>query len=788
MYGNKIDNLIILKEKNINVPDFIIIKYEDIVKNSTIFEEILKDIDNMNSYDLSLKLKKAFDENIKIHLNLELEDNLYSVRYSYNLEDSAKNSFAGQFDTFLNVPKEDICEKIKLCFKSLYNENVLEYMKINNIKFTDLKMNILIQKMIQSELSGIIFTSNPKGILNETVITVGEGIGENVVQDKVDTTSYYYNLNDKIYYYEGKEDYLDRQTIEKLINKSIEIKKYLGEYLDIEFAIKDKEIYFLQAREITTINATSPLILDNSNIVESYPGISLPLTCSFVNIVYTGVFKGVSYRILKDKKAIKRYEEVFSNMVGSVNGRIYYKISNWYTILKFLPFNSKIIPIWQEMLGIKNKNYNKKKIEISVKTRVMTYFNFLYEFLKVQKNMDMLNKEFIKVNEYFYDNFSKEKSEKELVELYYEVKNRLLNFWDITLINDIYSFIYTGLLKDKLKKQRKDYEKISNEYISGISNIESMKPIKELIKIAYEKDNMTQQEYNKRIDAYIKIYGDRNLEELKIERDTFRTNRNLLEDKINEYRIDKDKLKSLYENINIDSRQNLKIDDKKIQKLINKCKQGIKNREISRLNRSRIFGIVREIFITLGEKFQKQNILENSKDIYYLTVEEVFELVDNKKNMQDVITKRKHDYEMYKLLPTYSRLIFEKEEFNKSPINVNSTKIYLNTNTLKGIPCSNGIVEGEALVVEDVNKLGSYTNKILITKMTDPGWVFLLATSKGVIAEKGSLLSHTAIISRELKIPAIVGVEKLLDTIKSGEIIRMNGFTGEIEIIERTKK
>ena len=71
--------------------------------------------------------------------------------------------------------------------------------------------------------------------------------------------------------------------------------------------------------------------------------------------------------------------------------------------------------------------------------------------------------------------------------------------------------------------------------------------------------------------------------------------------------------------------------------------------------------------------------------------------------------------------------------------------------------------------------------------MTDPGWVFLLATAKGVIAEKGSLLSHTAIISRELKIPSIVGVNNLLNTIKSGDIVEMDGTTGIISIIKESE-
>ena len=69
--------------------------------------------------------------------------------------------------------------------------------------------------------------------------------------------------------------------------------------------------------------------------------------------------------------------------------------------------------------------------------------------------------------------------------------------------------------------------------------------------------------------------------------------------------------------------------------------------------------------------------------------------------------------------------------------------------------------------------------------MTDPGWVFLLASAKGVISEKGSLLSHTAIISRELNIPSVVGVDRLTETVKTGDLIRMDGGTGKIEILGR---
>ena len=785
MYGNKIDNLIKLKNNNIDIPDFIIVKYEDIVKDKFIFNKIFEDYNNpkIDSKVICDRLKMLFDEQIQISLNLNLKDGLYAIRSSSNIEDGVKKSFAGQFDTYLNVKREDVNEKIKLCFKSLYNKNVIEYIRLNKIKVSELKMDVLIQKMIPSELSGIIFTANPKGILNEMVITVGEGIGENVVNDKIDTTNYYYNIFDKIYYYEGKKNYLDGEIIHKLVDTAIRIENILEKYLDIEFAVFKNKIYVLQARKITTISAENILILDNSNIVESYPGICLPLTCSFANIVYTGVFKGLCYRLLKDKKVIERENNIFSNMIGNVNGRMYYKISNWYTLLKCLPFSRKIIPIWQEMLGIKEKYYDKKKVKISLKTKVMTYINFLFELFNIENSMKKLNEEFIKINEFFYKRYSSSITKDELVKIYFEIKNKLLSIWDITLINDMYSFIYTGILKKILKQHYKNYELIANKYISSISNIESIKPIKELINIAYEKDMLTKEEYEKRIDEYIKLYGDRNLEELKLESKTFRTDRNLLLNIIYEYRLDKIKLKNLHNSLNIENK--IIINNKRIEKIKEKCKIGIKNREISRLNRSRIFGMVRLVFLNLGEIFVKDKIIENKNDIFYLTVDEIFDLVKNNIYIQEKIEKRKGDYKMFKMLPAYSRIIFENKEFDKYHVSINSNKIINNNNYLVGIPCSNGIVEGEVVVIENPNEIIDCNNKILVTKTTDPGWVFLIATSKGVISEKGSLLSHTAIISRELNVPFIACVENLLDNVKTGYFIKMDGSTGKIEIIMR---
>ncbi|MBP5553275.1 MAG: phosphoenolpyruvate synthase [Lachnospiraceae bacterium] len=750
MYGSKADNLIKMKEAGINVPAFEIIEFGE---------------------EFDEKKFEAYTRNV-------------AVRSCCNLEDGADQSFAGQFATYLNVKPGEIAEKIAECRNSVNAESVLAYMDNRGLKPDALKMCVIVQDMVNADRAGVLFTANPQGLLNESVIACGRGLGEGVVSGSSDTTTYYYHLTDKLYYYEGKEDLLSSDEIDELIEVSTKIKELFGEYLDIEFAFSEGRLYILQGRPITTIKAENPLILDNSNIVESYPGLSLPLTISFVHMVYSGVFRGVSRRVLKNDKELNKHADVFNNMVGHANGRMYYKISNWYTVLKFLPFNKRIIPVWQEMLGVKNKSVSDKDVVLTPFVRIMTYVNSFYELVSVPRHMRSLEEEFVRVNDHFYDCYDPAMDLKELIGLYDEVKDKLLSIWDVTLLNDMYAFIYTGLVKSRLRKKSGQDDAFVNRYISGITDIESMKPVKALIELAYKKDELSEEEFKKSKAEYIRLYGDRNLEELKLERRTFRSTPSLLDERIAEYRKDPERLKKLYEDIN--KSETLRIKTDPITRFLGKrCARGIAGREKSRLNRSRIYGIVRLIFDTMGSRFAEAGLIDKAEDIYYLTVDEAFRLVSEPADMKSVIAERKDAYSLYEMLPPYTRLIFEESEFDKRHSCVNSHKKKNSENVLQGVPCSGSVAEGEALVISGPGDAHDVKDKILVTKMTDPGWVFLLATAKGVISEKGSLLSHTAIISRELNIPSVVGVDKLTDTVKTGDMIRMDGGTGRIEIIGR---
>lgn len=768
MAGSKAQNLIKLKgtfgEK---VPDFLVLHDTDFIEGK---------YDERKREEILEKIKQAAKPDWE----------LSAVRSSSSLEDGNASSFAGQFDTYLNVRENELAEKILECFLSVNNENVRDYMESrkNDDENVSISMDVIVQKMVDADAAGVMFATNPQGLLNETVIVADEGLGENVVGGKTNPTSYYYNTTDKVYYYDGDKDILSREEIEELINISEKIsKELLIKYPDVEFAVKDKKIYILQARPITTIDDSHTLIFDNTNIVESYPGVSLPLTCSFVNLVYGGVFKDVCGRVLKNKKLLAKQEDIFYNMVGDANGRLYYKITNWYAILLVLPLNKKIIPIWQEMMGVKDKNYDKKLVKLNPFERLMTYVNTVTEFLRVPKNMEKLEKEFQSIKAYYDETFNENLSNEELFEIFDTLQDRLFSCWGVTLLNDLYAFVFTGLLKSRLTGKYKVEGEELNRYIAGISNIESLKPIKAMIDLSFDKKDLSDKEYRQRFDEYIELYGDRNLEELKLESRTFRSTPSLLEEKINGFTKDAEALKEMHEKIHAgDSKENLKWNDSITKFLMKRCNKGIANREISRLNRSRVYGFVRSITEAAGKNFVKEGKLDDYTDVFYLTLDE---LRNGDGDLKSLVSERKNDYETYRLIPTYSKLIFTEKEFDKKQRSVNSHAVKINEGRINGTPCSAGKIKAEALVVEDVTKVRDVKGKILITKMTDPGWVFLLATAAGVISEKGSLLSHTAIISRELKIPSIVGVEDVMNKIETGDVITMDGSTGIIEIEKR---
>ena len=806
-------------------------------------------------------------ENEEVDLSFS-EKEYFAVRSNFSAEDGGEHSFAGQFLTRLNVKREKVQEAVQevfdsyagsLEYKEKANRGKTEYYlkeqgKAEKQKNAERQENrekqesteqkkaevlvekVLIQEMLFPEKSGVLFTKNPKGILSEMVVVLGQGLGDKVVEDQENVLTYHYFPGECLYQEGRVQSCLSEQAQESpglgLEEEELKTLFILGERIeqlfqkpmDIEFAIEKGKVYILQAREITTLDMHLPVrILDNSNISESFPGICLPLSESFAGEMYSGIFTSLGRRFLGKK--VSSYEELFQRMVGGFSGRMYYEISSWYDILRLLPFSGKIIPVWQRMLGVSNEeiSFSKKKPSFFLKCRIALLF--CYYFIVSQRKMKELDKFF----QERYASYSKRVEEEEeaqaLYRIFLEMKEDLLREWDITLMNDMVSFISTHLYGKKTA-----------------FSLETMKPVRALsaLKAVARKHGLDSEEYRREKKSYISAYGDRIEGELKLETRTYRTNEELLDRWIldalemekaeslelleaeHSFRkaygekdsFEKDSIETDCSEKDCEERSRMEKPSEQKQRksfLYHLAESSCNNREISRLHRTRCFGLMRRIVDKIGEK-------TIGFDVYYLSLNELKELLFSGKDFSLKIAREKELRKAYERLPVLSRvkllgkvdrdplageirvLSYEsfkgKSEKSSVPFSQESKNFESKGKTEStprvffGRGVSKGIFRGEVLKIKSLQELrvAEAKGKILLSYSTDPGWFPYLDMAEGLITERGSLLSHSAILARELEKPAVVNIPNIMAELHSGDIVEIDGDLGICSVIKQKEK
>ena len=754
-------------------------------------------------------------ENEEVDLSFSERD-CFAVRSNFSSEDSGEHSFAGQFLTRLNVKREKVQEAVQEVFASYAGS--LEYKEKANrgkgeyyLKQQGKAETVLIQEMLFPEKSGVLFTKNPKGILSEMVVVLGQGLGDKVVEDQENVLTYHYFPGECLYQEgQGTVIGLDEDELKTLFSLGEEIEQLFQKPMDIEFAIEKGKIYILQAREITTLDMRLPArILDNSNISESFPGICLPLSESFAGEMYSGIFTSLGRRFLG--KSVSSYEAVFQRMVGGFSGSMYYEISSWYDILRLLPFSGKIIPVWQGMLGISNEeiSFSKKKPSFFLKCRIALFF--CYYFLVSQRKMKELDKFFQERYASYSKRVEEEEEAQELYRIFLEMKEDILREWDITLMNDMVSFISTHLYGKKTA-----------------FSLETMKPVRALsaLKAVARKHGLDSEEYRREKKKYISAYGDRIEGELKLETRTYRSNEELLDRWILDA-LETEKTDCSEKDCEETSRMEKPSEQKQRKSFLYRlAESSCNNREISRLHRTRCFGLMRQIVDKIGEK-------TIGFDVYYLSLDELKEFLFSGKDFSLKIARERELRKAYERLPVLSRVkllgkvdrdplageitvlnygAFKtkgskvgkgeiagemgKSEKSSVPFSEEPKKVASKGKTEStprvffGRGVSKGIFRGEVLKIKSLQDLRATEakGKILLSYSTDPGWFPYLDMAEGLITERGSLLSHSAILARELEKPAVVNIPKIMEELQSGDIVEIDGDLGICSVIKQKEK
>jgi pyruvate,water dikinase len=768
----------------------------------------------------SENVREQIVDECKKHLQIwkaQFSGKLLAVRSSALAEDSLAHSFAGQFKTLLKVSCEDLPDAIADVWLS--GKNGQTYSSIHGLQ-SDTRMAVILQQLVEAKAAGVAFSANPINGTEEIVINAVHGFGDKLVDGSVNSDSYSV-LGETIISKQIASDnsVLNDEQILEITAVAKRAHSFFGGPQDVEFAFDNESLYVLQSRPITTLPRTAT-VWDNSNIVESYPGLTQPLTFSFIEKMYDAVYRQFCALLGVKNAKIERHANAFANMLGLLNGRVYYNLNSWYQALALLPGYNLNAEAMEKMMGVKEKP--DIKVETEESSKVKLWWDLLGAVTGILRNLYSARRQARKFESGFnevYSGFADVDFESKPIEKiwadYQQFETLMVRQWKAPLVNDFFAMIYFGLLQKQCAAIVPEDLNLHNRLLAGSDAVLTTQPMKELPKIikaikANEQlsttaTNGSVEEFSlelhrpehlpvlKMIQDYIRVWGERSVAELKLETVTYQQNPMLLLNLLQSYLKGNGKFYLKANHSNNDrqlTEQNVRehLKGKGIKRalfnhILRQARYFVTQRENLRYYRTRGFGMVRRMMLGIGKQLETKGCINNGRDVFWLQLDEVEKLVAEQKSMQAIVTERKKNYEAFENAAISQRVISYGAPKGLIGIKPAAISHSPNDRVLQGIPCSAGIVQAIVRPVKYSDELKSIDGGILATYATDPGFVVLFASASGILTERGSLLSHAAIVSREMGIPCIVGIEGLMEKLKEGMIVEMDGNKGTVTIL-----
>jgi pyruvate,water dikinase len=210
----------------------------------------------------------------------------------------------------------------------------------------------------------------------------------------------------------------------------------------------------------------------------------------------------------------------------------------------------------------------------------------------------------------------------------------------------------------------------------------------------------------------------------------------------------------------------------------------VRDRENLRFERTRVFGRARRIVLAMGERLTEAGRLDDPRDVFFLEVGELLGAVEGTATTADLrglVRVRRAEFAAFAGEAPAERFRTEGAVALSPLLQTNKLEAAGEGERRVGLGCCPGVVEGPARVVRDPRGVTLALGTILVAERTDPGWVLLFPSCAGLVVERGSLLSHSAIVARELGIPAAVAVPGATGWLRDGDRVRLDGATGTVE-------
>lgn len=780
-------------------------------------------------------------ETERIHQALgRIGGSTFAVRSSAVDEDGQQASFAGQLDSFLDVPVDQVAGRIRDVWLSIFSEHLKTYRQQNQLAETPQLPAVVVQRMIEPDAAGVAFSADiTSGRWSVALVNAVRGLGEKLVSGECDAEGWHIHRDGRVLEWqpvgEPTEKILSEAQARKIAELARRCERFFGCPQDIEWAFEGRRLHLLQSRPITTLHRLPDPdgalnIWDNSNIAESYGGVTTPLTFSFAHYIYKEVYQQFCRIMHVPETVLADHRSIFNSMLGLIRGRVYYNLMSWYRMLALLPgfrFNRKFM---EQMMGVQEGLPESVLAELDDRrlgARLKDAGRLAWALLGLVRAQWRVPG----MIQCFYQHFDATLKSlpgpieamrlDELTAHFHTLEEQLLNRWDAPLVNDFFAMIYFGVLRSITEKWCHDSDgTLQNGLLCGTGQIISAEPAKRIHAMARIASTDTawiallcegavsdilhtmprHEAFHAAYTSYLDRFADRCLNELKLESATLRDDplpllRSVgsLAQRIQEGHTPDTSVEASLRNAS-EAAVAERLSGKPFKKLVfsyvlKQARHRVRDRENLRFERTRLFGRIRSIFVECGKRLTALGALDRPEDVFYLEIYEVIGFVEgttSTTNLRGLTALRRAEYARHAAAPPAADRFETSGVVNIGNRFESSTQpdpLTKNPATLQGIGCCPGVVRGRARVVTDPSNARMQRGEILVAEQTDPGWITLFPAAAGVLVERGSLLSHSAIVSREMGIPAIVSVKGLLQTIRTGDEIEFDGQSGKIRRI-----
>jgi pyruvate,water dikinase len=614
-------------------------------------------------------------------------------------------------------------------------------------------------------------------------------------------------------------------ALARVVETACRVEEYFGRPQDIEGAFTaDGQLWIVQSRPLADL--PEQVVWSNHNITESYPGVSCALTYSLARDFYKTIFTDLYRRMGIPEARLRQNAHHLERMVGLRDGRIYYRLDAWYALHGLMPEFEFIRGWWEHSMGVRPQpgmDLTPGWRGRALRMAPGTWFHIARHFRQVRRFLE------------WWDRTAAEAGDLEsldaqtLVTFYRGLWSEVGAQWGVTLTNTVLGIFPAAGYETLLRRWTGTaHRTLFGALLAGgpenrtLAGLRSALELSELICArpdardrilnadAASEDATVWQEiidgvYGPDIaDAalrQLRLYGDRAVGDLKLEQLTPRQRPAMVLDMVrphlrqgtgaeasraDERKIRADGERELREQCRNPLRRAV------IRAFAARMRAHLKAREDTRFCRTELFGLSRRVLLRLGVLLAGAGRLDDPRDVLDLTVEEVLGAFDGTlpgSDLRPLAALRRADRQRWEALPApppqLVTIAGRPLDAARPASGASGDDDTLDGDTvLRGLASSSGVARARARVVLDPDvPADTCRDAILIARETDPGWLFLMTAARGLVVERGTLLSHTAVTGRLLGVPTVVAVREATTRIPDGALIELDGAAGTVRIL-----